>query len=469
MNNPTILIVDDDPNIRFAFQKTFQSQKYETITAAGGEEAIKILEESDPSLIFMDIMMPDSDGLEILKKIKNSKPDIPVVMITGFGTMQTAIRAMQSGAYDYLTKPLDIEKVRLTAQRALELLKMRQQLTDLQRQLLEKKPKRGTELIGQNPQMQDVYKKIGVISTTPNTTNILLMGETGTGKELVAKAIHESGQDADEPFIAINCTVLPENLLESELFGHEKGAFTGAENLKPGKFEIAGKGTLFLDEIGDMPVSLQKKLLRVIQERTFERLGSNKPISVGARIIASTHHDLAKAVKQDHFREDLYYRLKVIEILLPPLRERMDDIPVLADYFLEKYNKRFGKNISQISLEVMDALSQFNFPGNIRELENLIERAVALERGNSLTPHAFPAELFNTQNLQKIDIPIIDQKFNIAKKAVVEAFEKKFLIRRLQETSGNVTEAARISGIERQSFQRLMKKYNLSSRNFLHH
>lgn len=467
MNAPTILIVDDDPKICFAFQKTFQSQKYETITAAGGEEAIKILGESNPSLIFMDIMMPDGDGLEILKKIKNSKPDIPVVMITGFGTMQTAIQAMQSGAYDYLTKPLDIEKVRLTAQRALELLKMRQQLTELQRQLLEQKPKRGTELIGQNPQMQDVYKKIGVISTTPNTTNVLLMGETGTGKELVAKAIHESGQYADEPFVAINCTVLPENLLESELFGHEKGSFTGADNTKPGKFEIAGQGTLFLDEIGDMPESLQKKLLRVIQERTFERLGSNKSILVGARIIASTHHDLDQAVKKDQFREDLYYRLKVIEILLPPLRQRMDDIPLLAYYFLEKYNKRFGKNITQISMEVMDAFSQFNFPGNIRELENMIERAVALERGNSLTPYAFPAELFNTHDLQKIDIPIIDQNFNAAKKAVLEAFEKKFLIRRLQETRGNVTEAARISGIERQSFQRLMKKYNLSSRNFL--
>lgn len=468
MNAPTILIVDDDPKICFAFQKTFQSQKYETITAAGGEEAIRMLGERNPSLIFMDIMMPDADGLEILKKIKNSKPDIPVVMITGFGTMQTAIQAMQSGAYDYLTKPLDIEKVRLTAQRALELLKMRQQLTELQRQLLEQKPKRGTELIGQNPQMQDVYKKIGVISTTPNTTNILLMGETGTGKELVAKAIHESGQYADEPFVAINCTVLPESLLESELFGHEKGSFTGADNTKPGKFEIAGKGTLFLDEIGDMPESLQKKLLRVIQERTFERLGSNKPILVGARIIASTHHDLAQAVKKGQFREDLYYRLKVIEILLPPLRQRMDDIPGLAYYFLEKYNNRFEKNITQISMEVMDAFSQFNFPGNIRELENMIERAVALERGNSLTPPAFPAELFNTHNLQKIDIPIIDQNFNAAKKAVLGAFEKKFLIRRLQESGGNVTEAARISGIERQSFQRLMKKYNLSSQKFRH-
>jgi transcriptional regulator with GAF, ATPase, and Fis domain len=305
-----------------------------------------------------------------------------------------------------------------------------------------------------------------MVSTTPTTTNVLIMGETGTGKELVAKAIHESGPCGKEPFIAINCTVLPEALLESELFGHEKGAFTGADHLKPGKFELAGNGTLFLDEIGDMQVSLQKKLLRVIQERTFERLGNNKPLTLNARIITATHHNLVEAVKKEEFREDLYYRLKVIEIALPPLRERKDDIPLLANYFLAKYNQRFGKQITHISNQALGALSRCDFPGNIRELENLIERAVALARENVLAPHSFPPEIFQSANLQNPDIPITDRNFSAAKQAIVDAFEKKFLIERLTETGGNVSEAARISGIERQSFQRLMKKHKLYSRDF---
>jgi two-component system response regulator PilR (NtrC family) len=389
-----------------------------------------------------------------------------VVIITGYGNMQTAIQAMQLGAFDYLTKPLDIEKVRLTARRVLELMNMRQKIDDLERRLDEKKVQRGTELIGQTPLMQEVFKKIGVVSTTPNTTNVLITGDTGTGKELVAKAIHESGPNSGEPFVAINCTVLPENLLESELFGYEKGAFTGADSSKPGKFKIAGKGTLLLDEIGDMAISLQQKILRVIQERTFEPLGGNRLIPLNARIIAATNHNLEEAVLKDEFRSDLYYRLNVIEINLPLLRERKDDIPLLANYFLAKYNERFGKHISHISNEVLEALSYGNFPGNVRELENLIERTVAMERGNVLTPMSFPAEFFHAQSYQTIDIPIIDHNFNTAKQAVIEAFEKKFLIKRLTESEGNVSKAARNSGIERQSFQRLMKKYRLSALDF---
>lgn len=466
MRENVILIVDDDPAICFAFQQTFEAPQYKTLTASNGAEALKMVRKENPALVFMDIAMPKLGGLEALEEIKNSHPELPVVIITGYGNMQTAIRAMQLGAFDYMTKPLDIEKVRLTTRRVLELLKMRRQIDDLQRRLNEKKAWRGTELIGQSPFMQEVYKKIGMVSVTPSTTNVLITGETGTGKELVAKAIHENGPNASEPFIAINCTVLPETLLESELFGHEKGAFTGADHLKPGKFEVAGKGTLFLDEIGDMPVSMQTKLLRVIQERTFERLGSNKPISLAARIITSTHHNLKESVKKEQFREDLYYRLNVIEIKLPPLRERRDDISLLANYFLAKYNERFGKQITYISDEALEALSRSKFPGNIRELENLIERAVALARGNVLTPLCFPPELFGSRSLQTIDVPIIDRNFNTAKQALIKAFEKKFLIQRLTETGGNVSEAARLSGIERQSFQRLMKKHDLSSHEF---
>jgi DNA-binding NtrC family response regulator len=466
MKKNVILIVDDDPAIRYAFQKTFKSPPYQTLTASNGKEAIEILNNNQLSLIFMDVAMPELGGLKALEKIKKSNPDIPVVIITGYGNMQTAIRAMQLGAFDYLTKPLEIDMVRLTARRALDMAKMRRQINDLQRQIKEKSSRRGIEIIGQTHHLQEVYKKIGVVSTTPNTTNVLILGETGTGKELVARAIHQSTANAEEPFIAINLTVLPETLIESELFGHERGAFTGADRSRPGKFEMAGNGTIFLDEIGDIPKELQKKLLRVIQERNFERLGSNQPITLKARLITATHHDLSEAVKKAQFREDLYYRLKVFEILLPPLRERKEDIPLLANYFLANYNEKFGKNITHISNEVLTTLPQYLFPGNIRELENLIERAVALERGHVLTGQSFPPELFQQSNPEQLDIPIITQNFNVSKKAVITAFEKKFLIERLTESNGNVSKAARRAGIERQSFQRLMKKYNLFSRDF---
>ncbi|RMH80525.1 MAG: sigma-54-dependent Fis family transcriptional regulator [Calditrichaeota bacterium] len=466
MAEKTILVVDDDPAIRYAFQQTFPAPTYHTVTVEGGKEALQTIEKSLPALIFLDIAMPGMDGLAVLETIKERHPDLPVVIITGYGTMQTAIRAMQLGAYDYLTKPLDVDLVRLTARRALEMSEMRRQLDDLQRRLQEKGERPATELIGQSPSMQEVYKLIGVISTTPNITNVLILGETGTGKELVARAIHESGPNAQAPFVAINCTVLPETLLESELFGHEKGAYTGADRAKPGKFELAGNGTLFLDEIGDMPEALQKKLLRVIQERTFERLGSNQPIPLNARLITATHRNLEEAVRKGLFREDLYYRLNVVKIVLPPLRERKEDIPLLANYFLTKYNQRFGKHITGISPQALDVLMNYDFPGNVRELENLIERAVALERGEVLTTENFPPEMFTPGREPLLNIPIVDQNFNRAKQAVIKAFEKKFLIQRLTETGGNVSRAARISGLERQSFQRLMKKYGLNSGNF---
>jgi len=469
MREHVILIVDDDPRICFAFQQTFEMPQYKTLIASSGTQAIQLVRKENPEIVFMDIAMPGLGGFEALEEIKSSHPGLPVVIITGFGNMQTAIQAMQSGAFDYLTKPLDIEKVRLTAQRAFELQSMRQQIDDLQRQLKEKNTRPATELIGQSPLMQEVFKKIGMVSTTPNTTNVLITGATGTGKELVAKVIHESGPNAGEPFIAINCTVLPETLLESELFGHEKGAFTGADFSKPGKFEVAGNGTLFLDEIGDMPVSLQKKLLRVIQERNFERLGSNRLIPLNAQIIAATHHNLLDSIREDRFRSDLYYRINVIEIKLPLLRDRREDIPLLANYFLAKYNERFGKRVTHISDEVIEALSRNDFPGNIRELENLVERAVALERGNVLTPSCFPLEILRSVSGQSKNFPGSEFNFNSSKQAVIEEFERKFLTNRLKESNGNVSEAARISGIERQSFQRLMKKYNLSSQDFHSH
>ena len=466
MKDKSILIVDDDPAICFAFKKTFATLHFTTEEAYNGIEAINKINQNKPTLIFMDITMPEMDGLMALEKIKKIYPLIPIIVITGDGNMETAIRAMKIGAFDYLTKPLDIDKVRITAQRAIELMQMKSQIDELQHQLKKKSEGNGTNIIGQHPKMQELFKKIGVVSNTPNTTNILILGETGTGKELVARVIHENGSHSTQPFQAINCTVLPENLLESELFGHEKGSFTGADHRKPGKFELACEGTLFLDEIGDMPETLQKKLLRVIQERSFERLGGNEQIKLNARIIAATHRELKDAVKKGTFREDLFYRLNVMEIVLPPLRERKEDIPLLANYFLNKYSDRLGKKFTGITSEVMKTLSQYSFPGNVRELENIIERAVALERGEVLSMQSLPQGLLIDESNKSVNIPILSKEFSSAKKIIIEAFEKKFLLERLKETRGNVSEAARIAGIERQSFQRLMKKYNLSSEDF---
>ncbi len=466
MKNNLVLIVDDEQPIRYAFKKTLEPLKFTVIEAENGLDGVKISLEKEPSLIFLDVTMPEMNGLDALGKIRSQQPKIPIVIITGYGNMETAIKAMQLGAYDYLTKPLDIDKVRITTQRAIEMTQMKTKIDELQHELEQHKKTERTNLIGQHPKMQEIFKKIGVISTTPNTTNILILGETGTGKELVAKAIHESGQHPDQPFQAINCTVLPENLLESELFGHERGAFTGAINRKIGKFELAGEGTLFLDEIGDMSETLQKKLLRVTQERAFERLGGNEQIKLNARIIAATHINLDEAIKKGKFREDLYYRLNVFEMVLPNLKDKKEDIPLLVNYFLNKYCTEFGKNISGIASEVFSVLMEYDFPGNVRELENLIERAVALERSEILTTESFPPYILQSSNQESVDIPLRFKEFIPSKQFVIEAFEKKFLIERLKETRGNVSEAARISGIERQSLQRLMKKYNLQSEDF---
>ena len=469
MQKIKILIADDDKNIRFAFKKTFEKDGCVVITAASGFEALEKVERESPSLIFMDVAMPGMDGLQAMEELKTKDLDIPIIVITGFGSMQTAIRAMQSGAYDYLTKPLDVNQLQLTTQRALELVRMRQKIQELQRQLQKQHGPQKTELIGYHPLMQDVYKKIGIVSTTPNTTTVLIMGDTGTGKELVARAIHESGANKSKPFQAINCTVLPDNLLESELFGHEKGAFTGADRKKAGKFTLAGQGTLFLDEIGDMPVSLQNKLLRVIQEREFEGVGAEKSLPLQARIIAATHQDLKKAIKKNLFREDLFYRLNVFEILLPALRDRKEDIPMLASYFLAKYNVRFNKNIAGILPGVRDRLCDYDFPGNVRELENMIERAVVLEQGKVLTKQSFPPVLFRSHESRSLEIPIISKNFTKAKAALIQAFESKFLTQALLDNNGNGTKAALDAGIERQSFQRLLKKHHILSETFKLH
>ncbi|MFQ5706358.1 MAG: sigma-54-dependent transcriptional regulator [bacterium] len=464
MSKTKILIADDDKNIRFAFRKTFEQDGFVVLLAGDGNEALDKVATEKPTLVFLDITMPVKSGLEVLQEMREKGLNIPVVVITGYGTMQTAVKAVQLGAYEYLTKPLDVDKVRVVARRVLEMVRLRKEVEDLKAQL--HRPVREFELIGNDPQMQEVYKKIGSVTTTPNATNVLIVGESGTGKELVARAIHNSGTFSREPFVAINCTVLPETLLESELFGHEKGAFTGADKRKLGKFEVAKQGTIYLDEIGDMSPKLQQKLLRVLQERVFERLGGNEPIEVKARFIASTNRDLEREIRLGCFREDLFFRLNVINIELPPLRVRRADIPVLANHFLVKYNRRLHKDLKGISQEAMALLNRYPFPGNVRELENAIEHSVALEKGEVLLPESLPPQLRTQPNDQVLDIPVTSPILHEARKAVVEAFEKKFLVERLRCHRGNVTAAAKEAQIQRQSFQRLMKKYDIDSSEF---
>jgi DNA-binding NtrC family response regulator len=464
MPKEKIMIADDDENIVFAFKKTFENSGHKIVAVNNGNNVLSELSNENPAILFLDVSMPGMDGLTVLEKIKPMQMTMPVIVITGVGTMQTAIRAIQLGAYEYITKPLDVDKVLVVAERALETVGLRRELEDLKAKL--NRPVQEYELIGNEPKMQEIYKTIGTITTTPNTTNVLIVGESGTGKELVARAIHNSGPFASEPFVAINCTVLPETLLESELFGHEKGAFTGADKQKLGKFEAARQGTIYLDEIGDMSPKIQQKLLRVLQERVFERLGGHEQIEVQARFIASTNKDLGKEIRLGAFREDLFFRLNVFRIELPRLQERQEDIPILCYHFLAKYNYQLNKNVRSISDEVMEVLKNYPFPGNVRELENTIEHAIALEKDEILGLSSLPQELKREHEEISLDVPLTSPVLHKARRDILEVFERKFIIARLRAHGGNVTDAAREAKIQRQSFQRLMKKYDINSRDF---
>jgi DNA-binding NtrC family response regulator len=460
----TVMVADDDRAIVFAFRKVLEKSGYRVITAEDGDGVLGRVRENRPGALFLDISMPSLDGLSVLERLRDEGLDVPVIVITGFGTMHTAIRAVQLGAFEYLTKPLDVDKVRAVAERALEVSRLRREVSDLRARL--RRSAVPHELVGNNPAMQDVYKTIGAVTTTPNSTNVLILGESGTGKELVARGIHANGPHHAEPFVAINCTVLPETLLESELFGHEKGAFTGADSSKQGKFEVAGGGTVFLDEIGDMPVKLQQKLLRVVEERTFQRVGGNTSIPVRARFIAATNRDIQAEVRKGAFREDLYFRLNVISIHLPPLRERADDIPLLVDHFLARLADRGDGKLRRVDEAVLAMLARYPFPGNVRELENMIERAMVLERRDVLTPESFPPFLHEERPRGVLDVPVPSGNLAEARHAVIESFERKYVMEALKRSHGNVTAAASAAGLERQSFQRLMKKYEIHSEDF---
>ncbi|HET6453348.1 MAG TPA: sigma-54 dependent transcriptional regulator [Armatimonadota bacterium] len=388
----SILIVDDEANIRRVLDAVFSKDGYRVLTAENGKKALDIIStEPDLDVLLCDLIMPDLNGIEVLKSAREINPFLSVVMITAHGTIKTAVDAMRFGAFDYITKPFDMDEIKLIVKNALERRRLLAENTELKQELRSRY--KFDEIVGSSGKMHDVYKVIERVANSNAT--ILVRGESGTGKELVARAIHYNSSRAAKPFIAVSCAALPETLLESELFGHEKGAFTGAVGQKAGRFELANQGTLFLDEIAEVSLSMQVKLLRVLQERKFERVGGTKTLSMDVRMIAATNRNLEEAVAMSEFREDLYYRLQVIQVFLPPLRDRREDIPPLVEHFVEKFNTENGRNIKFASPECMDLLMKYDWPGNIRELENAIERGVVLADPASeyITPDLLPVAI----------------------------------------------------------------------------
>ncbi len=387
--NHTILVADDEPNIRRVLQALFTKSGYTVLTAENGRKAVEIASTTQVDVLISDLIMPDMNGVEVMRAVKQKQPQCALIMVTAYGTIKTAVEAMRLGAYNYLTKPFDLDEVEALVKKALTdhgLVSERPAGT-VQRQ---KAAAGGSGIVGGSEPIRDLLHMVERVADSRAT--VLIRGESGTGKELIAKALHQHSARSAKPFIAVSCAALPETLLESELFGHEKSAFTGAAAQKPGRFELANQGTLFLDEVGDIPPTLQVKLLRVIQEREFERIGGTRTLKVDVRLIAATNRDLEKSVAEGKFRDDLYYRLQVIQLVVPPLRERRDDIGPLAEHFVKRYNLENGRKLATISPEALDLLCRYRFPGNVRELENAIERASVMADRDAtvLTPDLLP-------------------------------------------------------------------------------
>ncbi len=455
-----ILVVDDEESIREFLEIMLKKEGYEVTLAEDGARAKEMMTKRTFDMVISDLQMPNMNGLELLKFVKDTAPDTVFMMITAFGTTETAVEAMKVGAYDYITKPFKIDEVRLNINNALRSRNLEVENRSLKKELV--KEYSFQNIIGNAPVMHQIYDLIKRVSQAP--TNILITGDSGTGKEVVAKAIHYNGPLKDRPFVTINCGAIPENLMESEMFGHKKGSFTGAVTDKAGLFEVADGGTLFLDEVGELPTTIQVKLLRAIQERVIRRVGATEDMKVDVRIIAATNRNLEEMVQKGSFRQDLFYRLNVINIKTPPLRERKEDIPILAQHFLKKYNDKLGKNISGISLEAMEILQNYDYPGNVRELENMIERTVALEGGSTILPESLPP-LVNTPSGRKMasshEIEVTEDGVDLDK--VMGQIEKELLIKAIHAAGGIKKRAAKLLNITFRSMRYRVEKYNLGS------
>lgn len=449
-----ILIVDDELNMRLVLSAMLKKEGFDVSAAANGREALQILQSIKVAVVITDLKMPDIDGMGLLTRVAERYPEIPVIMITAHGTIATAVEALKKGAFDYITKPFDLDDLKNIVSKAIKTRVLKESELSVAPSEIER-----IGMIGTSPKTMEVFEAIQRVA--PTTTTVMITGETGTGKELVADAIHHNSPRKNNPLIKINCAAIAETLMESELFGYEKGAFTGASVTKPGKFELAHKGTLFLDEVAEIPREMQVKLLRVIQEKEFERVGGLRTIKVDVRIIAATNQNLSRQVQAGHFREDLYYRLNVFPIDIPPLRQRKEEILPLVDYFIEKFNKKLGLAVVMDS-DVKAMLLRYEWPGNIRELENLVERLLLLARNNRITLQEIPAEFKEAATNVKMTMGEgADKPFKEHVRGQVENVERQMIMKCLEESGGNVTQAAKTMGLSRKGLQLKMIKYNL--------
>jgi nitrogen regulation protein NR(I) len=467
-----ILIVDDDQSMRYSLNRMLEGQGLQLSLAKNGAEALERFEQDRPDLVVMDIKMPGQSGLEVLREIKERDPKALVILMTAFGTTETAIEAMKYGAFDYILKPFDIPQMRGLVERALEVSRMMKKIVSLPDR--EEAEAAEETLVGSSTAMQQIYKMIGQVA--PTEVTVLLRGESGTGKEMAARAVYHHSRRGDKPFLPVNCAAIPETLLESELFGHEKGSFTGALTRRIGKFEQCHGGTLFLDEIGDMTPATQAKILRVLQDRQFERLGGSERITVDVRVIVATNKDLEKAIREGSFRQDLYYRLKVVTLQLPPLRDRKEDIPELVRYFLRRFRADINREVADISPRALEKLMRYHWPGNVRELENTVKRALVIAKGHTLLAEDFllegmdaemgPAEHLDLEErLQKLMEPVFKELLELSRRSpgadLMSELEKILIKRALQETRGNQVQAAILLGISRNTLRSKIERYRI--------
>jgi len=473
-----ILIIDDETDVHYSFRRLFEKDGLTLVTASSGDEGLQVMKREKPDLVVMDIRMGKVSGLDTLRSLRQVSPKQIVIMMTAYGSAQTAIEAMKLGAFDFILKPFDIPQLQDLIRRALEAAHAMKEKVAVPAPIGAEDFRTG--IVGTSPPMQQVYKLVGQVAPTDAT--VLIHGESGTGKELVARAIYSNSNRANKTFLAINCAAIPENLLESELFGHEKGAFTGALNQRIGKFEQCDGGTLFLDEIGEMPMPVQSKLLRVLQDGSFSRVGSNQSIKTDVRIIAATNRDLAEACKKREFREDLFYRLNVVSLVLPPLRQRLADIPVMVTYFINKWRTRTPGGPSKISADAVQAMQRYPWPGNVRELENVIQRAMVLANGDTITQADLPPEITQaapastsltsnapgstpTVPLRGIDDAVASLFAHARQHAelkLLDFMEREFIVRALEETKGNQVQAAELLGITRATLRKRVETFGLA-------
>jgi len=454
METPKILVIDDEKLLRWSIEQNLSKEGYTVITAEKGLEGLDLFYAEQPDIVLLDIHLPDISGLNVLESIKKESGNTIVIMVTAFGDIQTAVKTIKFGAYDFVEKPFNMEKLKILISKALETVTLRKEVSQFRTQI--SKQFGFTNVIGKSPQMMKIMDLARKVAKSDATT-ILLQGESGTGKDMIAKVIHYESSRAAKPFMDINCTALPDTLIESELFGFEKGAFTDAKQMKKGLFELSDGGTIFLDEIGDLKLSTQAKLLKVIENKTFKRIGGIRDITVDLRIVASTNKKLSEEVKKENFREDLYYRLKVIPIVLPPLRERPDDIPLLARFFIDEFNRDFKKNVKGLSKETEKAFLAYSWPGNVRELKNVIERAMILENDEYILHEHLPIEF-----TVKEEVPGEISSGQITLPAAgldIEEVEKELIRQALEQTRYNQTKAARLLNLTRDALRYRMQKF----------